>query len=211
MDIFKAIANCLTGYEEPYHSPVITESKHTYASSAAAEQEDHLASEILNILFTAEKSGQEINARLKQTVHTTGWTESLAKKILDGLVAALESGAVMGGAMKDAFDRASEGAEKFVHKHPVFTAVVVTVVAIGILALLAPWVVEALGFGEFGPVPGRLDNHFSQPTLLKLMNTRIIRCVVAVDDWRCRGWVVLLVAAEAGYDMGKEVSWETNY
>jgi hypothetical protein len=88
--------------------------------------------------------------------------------------------------MKEACDGATTAALEFVHKHPVLTAAMGTVIAIGILAILAPWAVEALGFGEFGPVEGKLfqfiigvSNHVSLTWL------RIVCCVVAVDIPRC--------------------------
>ena len=56
--------------------------------------------------------------------------------------------------MKEAFDKASAATEVFVNEHPVLVQAMVTVVAIGILALLVPWAVEALGFAELGPVEG---------------------------------------------------------
>jgi hypothetical protein len=59
------------------------------------------------------------------------------------------------GALKEASDKAYAAAAEFVHEHPVLTAALVTIVAIGILVLLAPWAVEALGFGELGPVEGK--------------------------------------------------------
>ena len=53
------------------------------------------------------------------------------------------------GAEQAAFDRAGAAAAEFVKEHPVLT-----VVAIGMLAILAPWVVEQLGFTVLGPVKG---------------------------------------------------------
>jgi hypothetical protein len=70
-------------------------------------------------------------------------------------VAILESGKVLVGAMKETYDKVREVAENFVKEHPILTAVIVTVIAIGILAVLVPWAVEALGFGELGPIEGR--------------------------------------------------------
>lgn len=58
------------------------------------------------------------------------------------------------GTMKDTYDKVREVAEEFVKEHPVLVEVLVIVVAIGILAVLVPWAVEALGFGELGPVAG---------------------------------------------------------
>ena len=58
------------------------------------------------------------------------------------------------GAEQVAFGRASAAAAEFVKEHPMLT-----VVAIGMLAILTPWVVEQLGFTVLGPVKcGYLDN-----------------------------------------------------
>jgi hypothetical protein len=58
----------------------------------------------------------------------------------------------MGEAMKDAVQKSTAAATEFAKEHPVFC----TVVALGILVLLAPWAIEALGFGELGPIEGML-------------------------------------------------------
>lgn len=55
--------------------------------------------------------------------------------------------------MQVAYDKACEEAkaiEEFVAEHPVATAVIV----LGILVLVAPYVLEALGFAKLGPVEG---------------------------------------------------------
>jgi hypothetical protein len=78
------------------------------------------------------------------------WTENIAKAILGGLETALKNGAPMGQAMKDAFDKATGAAVQFVKNHPI----ICTLVALGILVILAPWAIEALGFGELGPIEG---------------------------------------------------------
>lgn len=120
-------------------------------------EEERLASEIIRVMFKAEKDEDEIHTAIRSLVRTNGWYERLAQRILDKLVEALKKGAQMGRVMKKAFNKASEKAEEFVKDHPVFTAVLVTVVAIGILVLLVPWVVEALGFGELGPIEGKKE------------------------------------------------------
>ena len=55
--------------------------------------------------------------------------------------------------MKDALDRAYGAAAEFAHDHPVF----LTLLALGVLVALAPYVIELLGFGELGPIEGELD------------------------------------------------------
>lgn len=48
--------------------------------------------------------------------------------------------------------------EGFVHDHPDATTAFCTVIALGVLVVLVPWLVEWLGFcagfGELGPVAG---------------------------------------------------------
>jgi len=150
MDLIKTLLPCFTGIEQTdLHS---TNEKHPSTDNPPTEKET--ASRIISILFTTEKRGQDLRNLVQNEVQTCGWYEGLAKRILDALVAALKAGKAMGGPMKEAFDKASEEAERFVKEHPVLTAVLVTVVALGILAILTPWAISALGFGELGPVEG---------------------------------------------------------
>lgn len=60
----------------------------------------------------------------------------------------------MGIALGETYERVVreiDSIEGFVKEHPVICAVI----AIGILVVLAPWVVEALGFAEAGIVEGK--------------------------------------------------------
>jgi hypothetical protein len=148
MSIFKAIRECITG--EGSH---LADNKPADVKTPPQTTEE-IAFAIISTLFNAEKPGRDLEHRLRDLVSTCGWYEGLAKRILDGLVDALNSGAAMGGAMKEAFDKATAIASELVREHPVYSAAIATVVAIGILALLAPWAVEALGFGELGPTEG---------------------------------------------------------
>ncbi|KFY04391.1 hypothetical protein V491_09368 [Pseudogymnoascus sp. VKM F-3775] len=56
----------------------------------------------------------------------------------------------MGATMTEAFEKAVSEASGLAHEHPYFCALI----AVGILAILMPWVLEALGFAELGPVEG---------------------------------------------------------
>lgn len=170
MDLIKAIRDCLTG---PSNGALHTTH---YASTNMEKQppikndptEEELAANILNTLFTFEKSSDALNVHLKSIVSTKSWTESLARRILDGIVAALDSGKVLVGAMKETYDKVKDVAEEFINEHPVLTGVIVTVVAIGILVVLVPWAVEALGFGELGPIEGKLYPSISGVTCIGL-------------------------------------------
>lgn len=157
MDLIRAIRDCLVGpSNEALH--ITTHDTNTKIEKQKLLKtgltEEDLAAEILNTIFTFEKSSEALNIHLQSIVSTTSWTESLARRILDGIVSALDSGKVLVGAMKETYDRVKDVAEEFVKEHPVLTAVIVTVIAIGILVVLVPWAVEALGFGELGPVEG---------------------------------------------------------
>ena len=86
-------------------------------------------------------------------VRETGWYETLAAAVLNGLENALRAEQPMGQAMKDAYEKSAEVVAdifQFAKDHPVFCAVV----ALGILVIFAPWAVEVLGFGELGPIEG---------------------------------------------------------
>ena len=59
--------------------------------------------------------------------------------------------------MIDAYDSATDAADRlfqFAKDHPVASAGLLTIVAVGVLVILAPAVVEALGFAELGPLEG---------------------------------------------------------
>ena len=153
MDVLQPIIKCLTGNIESAHNKNRT---HDFKAAVSNSAEEQTASNIVSVLFSTEKAGHDLDVRIKDMVRTNGLSENLAERILDGIVAALETGAVMGETMKAAFDKAYAAATAFAKEHPVYTTALVTVVAIAILVILLPWVVEALGFGELGPAAGEL-------------------------------------------------------
>ncbi len=65
----------------------------------------------------------------------------------------------MKGPLKEAYDKAVAAAVGFARDHPVWT----TLIAIGILVVLLPWVLEGLGFGELGPIEGMLSPQHDKP------------------------------------------------
>ncbi|KAK8118181.1 uncharacterized protein PG998_006462 [Apiospora kogelbergensis] len=119
---------------------------------------DAVVADVVSILRSAEKEGVELAKKVGDTVGAEGWTEWIAEGILNGIKAILdESPEKMGNAMKVAYDRASEAADalfQFTKDHPIATAGLLTIIAVGILVILAPAVVEALGFAELGPIEG---------------------------------------------------------
>jgi hypothetical protein len=112
-----------------------------------------LAGDVLSTLFAADINDEHLVQRLQDIVRETGWYESLAASVLNGLENALKTGAPMNQAMKDAHEKAEQDVGAvwgFVKGHPVFF----TLVALGILVIFLPLVVELLGFGELGIIEG---------------------------------------------------------
>lgn len=139
--------------------------------------EQQLADDIVKTLLHAEKPGKELKKRLSRHLSTYGLRESLARRVLDGLERAIKSGAAMHTAMKEAAEKSTTIAKEFVKEHPVLAAIIVTLIALGVLAMLAPSILEALGFGELGPVAGQLCIRVCNNTSSRI--NRVVRIVVA--------------------------------
>ncbi|PWY65481.1 hypothetical protein BO83DRAFT_440303 [Aspergillus eucalypticola CBS 122712] len=135
MTIIKSIVECIWGPLANVHQV----DAHTSA----------VASDIVNTLLTGE-THETIQKKIREQVDTNGWSESIAQAILHGLNDAIKAGAEMAGPAADALMKAKEAAVEFAKDHPVFA----TLLALGVLAILAPWVLKILGFGELGPIAG---------------------------------------------------------
>ncbi|OBT78071.1 hypothetical protein VF21_03087 [Pseudogymnoascus sp. 05NY08] len=86
---------------------------------------------------------------------TTDWTPTLALAILHAITAAIEAGVPLGAA-KEVVETAQKDVEGWIGEHPVMAGVVAMIVALGVLVVVAPWVVEGLGFGGVGVRLGEL-------------------------------------------------------
>jgi hypothetical protein len=179
--MFQAISTCL-GFddEKPMHQLAAAPISWT----ASAETRAHIQSaEVVQILLAAEKPGAELQDRLDGVVGAAGWTEYLASAILDKLSAAIRDGAPPPGpAMADALKRAMDAAVDFAREHPVF----VTVLALGVLVALAPWVLEAVGFGAAGPIEGAWLCRLLVRVLTGAMQARSQRCGRRATPATCR-------------------------
>lgn len=119
---------------------------------------------IVSAMSDADKNGPSLRATIQSLVHTAGgWSEYLAKKVVAALEAVLKAGERLNAAMQEAYNKAYNKAyealrmtEGFAADHP---AVFWTVLALGVLVVLAPYAVEWLGFcagfGELGPIEGK--------------------------------------------------------
>ncbi len=124
---------------------------------------DDAALSIVSAMSSADKNDPSLDATIQSLVHAAGgWSEYLAKKVLAGLEAVLKAAEPLNGAMQDAYDKAYEAlkaTEGFAADHPEATAIFCTVIALGVLVVLMPYVLEWLGFwigfGELGPIEGK--------------------------------------------------------
>ncbi|KAJ5560240.1 hypothetical protein N7513_002639 [Penicillium frequentans] len=110
---------------------------------------ESIASEIVTRILNAD-SVESLRKQLKEEVSIDSWSEAIAKAILAGLENAINAGTEMAKAAADAAAKSKDAAIDFVIDHPVYA----TLIALGILALLMPWALEILGFGELGPIEG---------------------------------------------------------
>ena len=130
------------------------EDRNTLSADAAAKS-------IVTALQSAKTPGVSLDADIKSIVHQAGgWSDYLAQRVLTGLEAVLRAGKEkLGPAIKKAYEKAVEAAKVFKDfsaEHPIATAVFCTVIAIGMLVVLAPSVLEILGFAAEGPLEGEL-------------------------------------------------------
>ncbi|KFY20892.1 hypothetical protein V491_03339 [Pseudogymnoascus sp. VKM F-3775] len=134
--LLRAIHECIFGVDQ-----------HLVNSS---REENIIAGDVLRTLFSAHQGGKLLEKSMQDIIGDRGWTENIAKAILGGVENGLRQGIKMGGAMAEAFEKAFSEASGFAHDHPFFCALI----AVGILAILMPWLLEALGFAELGPLEG---------------------------------------------------------
>jgi len=160
MAFLTAIIECLTGSGSTAPSTTLPPHDLDSKRHPSPTQADLIAAEFISVLTTADKTGPSLRRRLESTADTASWTESLARAVLNGVVDVIQEGREkMGPAMAEALGRVEDEAGRAFewgtdHPKEVLAGLVV-IVAVGVLVvMMAPWVVEALGFAELGPVEG---------------------------------------------------------
>jgi hypothetical protein len=145
------------------HSSRLSEKHLTTDPNHYAKYQDHpskaeLADQIVAKLFAADKNDAILKADLQSTIHAYGWYDGLAAAVLVALENAIRLGEEMGPAMKSAYEKAAaevSKVEEWAAEHPEMTAVLVTLVALGVLAIMMPYLMAWLGFAEGGIVEGK--------------------------------------------------------
>ncbi|KAF2995940.1 hypothetical protein E8E15_000298 [Penicillium rubens] len=138
MILFSSILECVLGkfVREPL-PPTCSRSPESVASS--------IVTKILNA-----EDPYMLYKQLDEEVSTKSWSDAIARATLRGLENAIKAGAEMARAAADAAARSKDAAIEFATDHPVYA----TLIALGILALLTPWALEIIGFGDLGPIEG---------------------------------------------------------
>ena len=117
-----------------------------------------LTDEIIAKLFAAQRNDAILQADLQSTIHAYGWYDGLAAAILAGMEEAIKLGKEMGPAVKAAYEKAVAAVnmvKEWAEAHPEMTAVIITLIALGVLALMIPWLMASLGFAEEGIIEGK--------------------------------------------------------
>lgn len=108
-----------------------------------------VASDILNMILTAN-TPYELHKQINERISAESWSKEIATALLKGLENTIKAGTKMAKASSDALIQAKDAAIGFAKDHPVYA----TLIALGILAILMPWALEILGFGDLGPIEG---------------------------------------------------------
>lgn len=190
MDLTSAILSCFCGSSETPKAPIPTQwhptsfvinqqpsARHPIPSSESKALSDieKISIDIVYVLRNAQSCYDgTLKTQIDDIVSTQGWSEWLAENVLKKLVDTLNKsrdkmGPAMARAYKDARDAANVEFEHLAREakdHPMEIAatVFVSLLALGVLVALAPYVLEVLGFGELGPTAGELSDSLSFST-----------------------------------------------
>jgi hypothetical protein len=111
-----------------------------YVDFKEEDNAQDIAREVIKTLYNADKNKSDLLKTLNNIVGEYGWVENIGVAILNGLESAINSGIEMGLAMNEGFNKATAASIGFAREHPVYCAVI----ALGILVIIAPWVIEAI-------------------------------------------------------------------
>lgn len=118
----------------------------SFHSTASLEAADSIKADQVTKIILSAFDVSSARKEISSIVTTSSWSSSLAEQIFNNLVRALHAGEAWGGAAKDALAKAEQAAIGFAKEHPIYTGLIV----LGVLVVILPWALEALGFGELG-------------------------------------------------------------
>ena len=193
MDLATSLLNCLCGCDNPQsdhphnHSYTVINEKPPIEPLPALNHHipppdnelDNLATQVLTILLHSPSPSPDadLTSLIANEVSTKDWTSYLAERVLHAIEDTLKGDrSTWGEAINDAYTYAVEvaraeldGLWEYAKEHPyeVAASVLLTVLALGVLARLVPAFVRVLGFGRAGPIEGEYRNHCF-----------LVRCVV---------------------------------
>jgi hypothetical protein len=153
----QAIFACLTCGDIEPKVIIYPEEKAALLSTHDARPAADIAEDVVATLLHTSLVGPALRMQLESIVGAYGWRENVARWVLEKLMRALDCaddareklGPVINNAYHSAWEVANS-IEGFVIEHPIMCSII----ALGVLAIIAPWVLEALGFAESGPVGG---------------------------------------------------------
>nr|POF03151.1 hypothetical protein CFP56_76369 [Quercus suber] len=194
--------------------------KPTLSSSGQVRlTKEELADRLVSTMREATRSGAALQQDLANVVHEAGWwNDFIAERALFILAKLIEAGGRLGPAMLSAFHRVHEEIRKipelaadFAKEHPILTGVICVIIALGILYLLWPSMLEALGFTSLGPRLGELSRCLRDRQVdgsMKLICDAPCRFVgrkVAESLWESGShWISVRILAETRYDLERE-------
>jgi hypothetical protein len=135
----QAILSCFPCLPTPsFPSTYYANEKLALISNYQPRSVTQVADDVVSTLLFTGLTGRALHMRLDTIIGTNGWTENLAKWILEKLSLALQnSHENLGPAVKEAYHKAwavARSMEGFVIKHPVFS----TVIALAVLVSASP-------------------------------------------------------------------------
>jgi hypothetical protein len=157
--LLKLLECCFVDDESSTFTKHRTETEYSLFSDKEGPTPTEVADQIVSKLFNAKKNDAALQSDLQSTIHAYGWYDNLAAAIISALEKAISLREYMGPAMKAAYLRsvtAVKQVKAWAEEHPEMAGVIVTLVALGVLALMIPWLMGFLGFVEEGIIEGKL-------------------------------------------------------
>jgi hypothetical protein len=146
-----------------FSTPLAVNEKHIPYHDEPYKTREQTIDELTDVFRSTDIPLSQLTAKVEDTVHTQGWWDELtAQALLAALSNLILADNDASPAFTDALHKAIDEAKRieelavdFAGEHPVLTAAVVAILALGVLYLFWPAALELLGFGSEGPIAGK--------------------------------------------------------